>query len=259
MNIAQRNVIEVTAKHFFKTSKPVIYVKWAQTRDEIHAAQQLRHAVFCDEFGAHLATNDGRDSDEFDLYAKHLIAIDLLTGQVVGTYRVLVPEHARKVGRLYMETEFDLSQMAFTKHDVIELGRSCVAIDYRDGAVLRRMWAALAEFLQSRTERYMIGCVSVKVTDDGTFAAHLCNELRPRLVDDSRLRVIPLDPMPSKASSRSFNAVIPALMRSYIKLGAKLMGPPFYDQRFQCADFPMLIETSTFEAKLSRSQRRIAA
>ena len=73
------------------------------------------------------------------------------------------------------------------------------------------------------------------------------------------LRVVPNESMPNLDASGARGVVSPALMRSYLKLGARLMGEPFYDKQFRCADFPMMIETSKLEEKFARTQRRFVA
>ena len=267
MNSDQREVIKTSARYLFQSnandlsqpSAPIIRVKWAESFDEIAAAQRLRLRVFNLEYGAGLIGVDGRDVDMFDHFSKHLIAIDQNTGEVVGTYRVLLPENARQAGQLYMDTEFDLTRLAFTRYDIIELGRSCVDFAYRDGSVIRRLWTALADYLSNRCERYLIGCVSVPTKDGGQYANSLYQGLRSRLAENPMLRVVPIESMPAVELNDAGSAVSPALMRSYLKLGAKLMGAPFYDKQFQCADFPMMIEASKLEEKFARTQRRFAA
>lgn len=259
MNSHQREVIKTSARYLCQSSTPIICVKWAESLDEVAAAQRLRLRVFTEEYGANLVGVDGRDVDMFDHFAKHLIAVDQISGEVVGTYRVLLPENARQAGQLYMDTEFDLTRMAFNRHDIIELGRSCVDFAYRDGSVIRRLWSALAEYLSNRCERYLIGCVSVPIQDGGQYAANLYQELRSKLAENPMLRVVPNESMPNLDASGARGVVSPALMRSYLKLGARLMGEPFYDKQFRCADFPMMIETSKLEEKFARTQRRFVA
>ena len=262
MNFDQREMLKTSARYLLQSDQPVIRVKWAESFDEIAAAQRLRFRVFTEEYGANLGGVEGvqdRDVDMFDHFAKHLIAVDQMSGEVVGTYRVLLPENARQAGQLYMDTEFDLTRLAFSRHDIIELGRSCVDFAYRDGSIIRRMWSALADFLSCRCERYLIGCVSVPMKDGGEYASRLYRELRSKLAANSMLRVVPLIPLPVVHPTETSIVGSPALMRSYLKLGAKLMGEPFYDMQFQCADFPMMIETSKLEDKFARTQRRFVA
>jgi len=82
-----------------------IAVSWAQHQDEVRQAQRLRHAVFAGEMGARLDTPlAGHDIDLFDDYCEHLLVRDALTQEVVGTYRVLTPAQAKRVGSTYSDT-----------------------------------------------------------------------------------------------------------------------------------------------------------
>ena len=123
---------------------------WAVHLDEVRAAQRLRYDIFATEFGANIRGNSVLDSngscpepinnldqnldkDEFDDYCEHLIVKETSTGQVVGTYRVLPPLQAKRIGRLYSEDEFDLSPLKNYRKKMVELGRSCVHPDHRSG------------------------------------------------------------------------------------------------------------------------------
>ncbi len=111
-----------------------IAVSWARHLDEVREAQRLRHAVFAGEMGAILPnTVPGHDVDLFDDYCEHLLVRDVATSEVIGTYRVLTPEQARRVGCTYSDTEFDLTRLRSIRDRMVELGRSCVHPDHRHG------------------------------------------------------------------------------------------------------------------------------
>ncbi len=92
---------------------PAFSVAWARHQDEVAEAQRLRYKVFAEEMGARLqSSSNGTDVDMFDAYCDHLIVRDQETLRVVGTYRVLPPHQAKRVGCLYAESEFDLVRLA---------------------------------------------------------------------------------------------------------------------------------------------------
>ena len=84
-------------------------VRLAETQAEIEAAQRLRYRVFAEELGADIPNTDGRDIDPYDEHCHHLLAFDDATGEVIGCYRLITEETAKKVGGWYSEHEFDLS------------------------------------------------------------------------------------------------------------------------------------------------------
>ena len=82
-----------------------IEVGWARHESEVREAQRLRFDVFAGEMGARLTTPiPGHDVDLFDDYCEHLLVRDAQSRQVIGTYRVLTPAHARRVGITYSDT-----------------------------------------------------------------------------------------------------------------------------------------------------------
>ncbi|MBY0443698.1 MAG: GNAT family N-acetyltransferase, partial [Burkholderiales bacterium] len=116
----------------------------ANNDELIRAAQALRYRVFVEEMGARIVCREpGIDRDLFDAYCDHLLVQDDETGEVVGTYRILPPHQARKLGSYYADTEFDLTRLAHLREQLVEIGRSCVHPDYRSGATITLLWAGL--------------------------------------------------------------------------------------------------------------------
>ncbi len=123
-------------------------LSWARHQDEVREVQRLRHQVFAKEMGAQLSTlTPGLDEDEFDPYCEHLIVRAQSSGEVVGTYRLLTPAQAKRIGTWYTDTEFDLSACGIDRSRTLELGRSCIHADHRSGPVLMQLWTALVQFL----------------------------------------------------------------------------------------------------------------
>lgn len=71
-------------------------VRLAETQAEIEAAQRLRYQVFAQELGAEIESDDGRDVDPYDEHCHHLLAFDDATGEVIGCYRLITEETAKK-------------------------------------------------------------------------------------------------------------------------------------------------------------------
>ena len=84
------------------STRPSLSVEWAKHQDEVREAQRLRYDVFVTEMGARLKeTIPEHDIDLFDDYCEHLIVRDQTTHQAIGTYRVLTPAQAKRVGSTY--------------------------------------------------------------------------------------------------------------------------------------------------------------
>ncbi|MER7458589.1 GNAT family N-acyltransferase [Micromonospora sp. NPDC126480] len=214
---------------------------------QVAAAQRLRHEVFAAELGATLRPGTGGlDVDDFDPYCDHLIVRQESTGTVVGTYRLLPPG---RVDRRYAEGEFDLAALAPLRDDLVEAGRSCVHPEHRTGAVINLMWAGITRYLHLRGSRWLGGCASVPVADGGRAAAEVWALARVRHLAPPPLRVRPLRPwfgepdVPSPASATggaAARALVPPLLRGYLRLGAWVCGEPAYDPDFGVADFYLL-------------------
>ena len=122
-------------------ARQTLEVVWARTEEDILAAQRLRYHVFAEEMGARLSVPAsapaGHDIDLFDPYCEHLLVRlqgqNGEPGEVIGTYRVLTPANAKRVGGLYSETEFDLTRLRHLRGKMVELGRSCVHPNHRNG------------------------------------------------------------------------------------------------------------------------------
>jgi len=221
--------------------------------EEIEAAQRLRWRVFTDEFGARMAgATPGVDRDLFDRFCRHLIVEDSASGEVVGTYRVLLPEQARAAGGLYTESEFFTDRLRPIRHELVELGRSCVHPDYRTGATIMLLWAGLGEMLSGLPYRYLIGCASVPTADGGRYAASLWHTLWPDHAAPEELRVFPKRRLPLEALAHGCDVVVPPLIKGYLRAGGRLIGEPHHDVEFGCADLPMLLALDRIEARYSR-------
>ena len=226
--------------------RAALVVSWAQHVDEVRQAQRLRFRVFAQEMGARLDTKlPGHDVDLFDNYCEHLLVRDALTLEVVGTYRLLTPAQARRVGSTYSDLEFDLTRLRALRERMVELGRSCVHPDYRHGGVIMALWGALAEFMVRNQLDTMIGCASIPMLHNGVVsgdvAASIWHQLKATHLAPIEHQVRPRLPLPVDRLEHNLAVQPPALIKGYLRLGAKILGAPAWDPDFNTADLPMLM------------------
>ena len=240
---------------FFKAPTPApvapveragLTVTWAKHADEVAQAQRLRYQVFADEMGARLATKvPGHDIDLFDNYCEHLLVRDQVTQEVVGTYRLLTPAQATRVGSTYSDLEFDLTRLRNLRERMVELGRSCVHPDYRTGGVIMALWGALAEFMVRNKLDTMIGCASIPMLHNGVVsgdvAASIWQQLKRTHLAPIEHHVRPRLPLPVEKLDCTLSVEPPALIKGYLRLGAKVLGAPAWDPDFNTADLPVLM------------------
>jgi len=234
-----------------------VQVSWARHEDEVRQAQRLRYQVFADEMGARLDTwIPGHDVDLFDDYCEHLLVRDASTREVVGTYRVLTPAQAMRVGSTYSDTEFDLTRLRAHRERMVELGRSCVHPDHRQGGVIMALWGALAEFMVRNRLDTMIGCASIPMLHQGSVsgdaAASIWQQVRETHLAPIEFQVRPRLPLPVEQLDGSLAVEPPALIKGYLRLGAKVLGPPAWDPDFNTADLPMLMRIADLPPRYRR-------
>ena len=196
--------------------------------------------------GARLpVTLEGHDIDLFDDYCEHLLVRDAVSQQVVGTYRVLTPAQAKRAGSTYTDTEFDLTRLRHIRERMVELGRSCVHTDYRHGGVILSLWGALFEFMSRNQLDTMIGCASIPMLHSGMIsgdvAASVWQQLKSEALSSVEFHVRPRLPLPIDELNSQLNVEPPALIKGYIRLGAKVLGAPAWDPDFNTADLPMMM------------------
>lgn len=216
------------------------------------AAQRLRRRVFSTEPGFRIPAGAGDlDEDRFDEFCDHVLVHDRHTGATVGCYRMLPPEAARAAGGYYTATEFDLAVLDPLGLGAVEMGRACVDPAHRSGAVLTLMWAGILRYLESTGHTWVFGCVSVPMcAQPGEIPGANVLAVRDVLLErhsaapGQRVRplrsVPPARPAPD-GSGRPARAVLPPLLRGYLRLGARICGEPAHDPDFGVADFVALL------------------
>ena len=213
--------------------------------DEVNAAQRLRYRVFAGELGATLHSPEpGVDADRFDAFCDHLVVRDDVSGEIVGTYRMLPPDRARAAGALYAQGEFVIDALDPLRGSLVETGRSCVHPDHRDGAVVGLVWAGIARYMLLTGNRWLVGCASVPLGDGGAFAAGVWDQVQAGHLSPEHYRVVPHVPWRADGVTRPAATVrspLPPLLRGYLRLGAWVCGPPAHDPDFACADFLVLL------------------
>ncbi|WP_188709263.1 GNAT family N-acetyltransferase [Polaromonas eurypsychrophila] len=231
-----------------------IQVGWARHQDEVRQAQRLRYQVFATEMGATLSgVLPGHDIDIFDDFCEHLLVRDEASQEVIGTYRVLTPAQAKRAGSTYSDTEFDLTRLRFLRPRMVELGRSCVHIDHRHGGVILALWGALAEFMARNQLDTMIGCASIPMqhtgASSGQAAASIWRQVRQTHLASIEYHVTPRLPLPVERLDDSLDVEPPALIKGYLRLGAKVLGAPAWDPDFNSADLPMMMRIADLPAR----------
>src|SRR5512143_850837 len=229
------------------------HVSLAVDDGEIREAQRLRHKVFAEEMGARLASPlPDHDIDLYDPFCDHLLVRDLAGGEVVGTYRILPPDAARRVGSYYSEQEFDLTRLGFLRPRMAELGRSCVDPAHRSGAVIARLWLGLADYMTRYGYEYIVGCASIGMADGGHLAANVYRRVAARRLAPVEWHTTPRTRLPVEALGDGQMSPLPPLIKGYLRLGAMVCGEPAWDPDFNTADLLMLLPMKQLDRGYAR-------
>jgi putative hemolysin len=233
--------------------KPRLHVGLAQSESEIRAAKKLRYRVFAEELGARLPTAASPASTTtFTIHtASTSIVRDEAAGRIVGTYRILSPQAAKRVGGYYSENEFDLTRLQLLREGMVEIGRSCIDPDYRTGATIALLWSGLARYMAEGSYRHLIGCASIGMADGGHAAANLYRGLGAHLAP-IEYRVFPRHPLPVERLFDGQPAELPPLIKGYLRAGAWIGGEPAWDPDFNTADLLILLPMARIDQRYAR-------
>jgi putative hemolysin len=245
-----------------ETADVLLQTRLARTEDDLLGAQRLRYRVFVEELGGNgpLVDHAGRyERDRFDTFFDHLILVDSSRpaqshDHVVGTYRLLDGDGARRAGRFYSEDEYDLDPLRHGGRRLLELGRSCVASDLRGGTAVFQLWSALAAQVRARRIEVLFGVASLHGTDVAALAEPL-SLLHERYLAPPALRVRSraYQPMnlipPERIDRRRAMVAVPALIKAYLRLGGHVGDGAFVDHAFNTTDVCLVMDTTTMNAR----------
>ncbi len=226
---------------------PNFTTRLATGEADLSAAQRLRYEVFVAEMGAAASAEDHaarRERDRFDDHFDHLLLFD--GPRVVGAYRLMRSDMAETGIGFYSATEFDLSKLQGRR--ALELGRSCIAKDYRGGVGLHLLWDALGDYVVQHRIDILFGVASFHGTRIPPLRQALTYLHHKHLAPaDLRLRskaYVSLDQMPWEAvDQRAAVKDIPPLIRAYLRLGGFVGDGAFIDHSFNTVDVCLIMDT----------------
>jgi putative hemolysin len=234
-------------------------LRFANGAQDLRAAQRLRYRVFVEELGSQGDMVDHEaelEADQFDPVYDHLMLLDKTRSddpleQCVAVYRLLTGEKAAELGRFYTEDEYDLTALKASGKRLLELGRSCVAKEYRGGTALYYMWSGLAKYVFEGGFDVLFGVASFHGTDVDALAAplsllhhrHLAPEpLRVRTVDahfqDMNLMA------DAEIDRREAMLTVPSLIKAYLRLGGCVGEGAFVDHAFNTVDVCLILDVN---------------
>ncbi len=248
-------------------------VRLARTWADVRLAQRLRYDVFYTEMSARASFTmqmRGRDVDPYDAVCDHLLVVDTSMPcaggrdwgrqqpRVVGTYRVLRQDVARRKLGFYTQGEYDIAPLiaARPKLRFMELGRSCVLKPYRAKRTVELLWHGLWTYVREHKVDVMIGCASFEGTDPDEHAMALSflhhNARAPaewRVRAHSRL-FVPMDRVPKEeVDARAALKAMPPLIKGYLRLGAVVGDGAVIDRQFGTTDVLIVLPVERIDPR----------
>lgn len=225
--LSSNDVNEVKIKH--KINTVIIDTQSRQFDNQAEQlllkAQQLRTNCFKEQFG--VVFDNDLDADRYDEACFHLILLD--GEDVIATARLLDSDRANLLGRFYSDNEFDLQDfLRDYPYPVLEIGRTCIASNYRGASVLMQLWQGIAQVAEQVKANAFMGCCSIPI-GAGDVNAWLAN-----LKGTPKIDIRPKHRLPLSLLSQP--PVVPSLLNMYLRMGANVASQACFDPDFHCAD-----------------------
>lgn len=208
-----------------------------------------------------------RDFDGFDDICDHLLVIDRERSNgsvcVAGTYRLLRRSVALKHGGFYSQQEFDLGGLLDQPGELMELGRSCVAADYRSRGVMQLLWRGLAAYVRTWYIHLMFGCGSFPAPSPLPWerSSPICttstSHRRRCGRGHSPQYYVPLEVLPPGSyDAQAALAELPPLIKGYLRVGGFVGDGAVVDHQFNTTDVCIIVKTDMLTGKYERRYRR---
>jgi putative hemolysin len=268
--MTRENPATDTVASFLELRGGNLGVRLATDPAEIDAVQALRYRVFYEELGAKADADTKaslRDRDIYDTVADHLLVVDHILGEgpesVVGTYRLIQRDAAKRIGHFYSSDEYDIGLIAAIPGRILELGRSCVDAPYRSRAVMQLLWRGIAAYVFQHNIELMFGCASLPGIDPDAVAPELTylyyNHLAPAAIRPRALphRYIEMRRLDREAiDSRAALNKLPPLIKGYLRLGGFVGDGAVIDPQFNTTDVAVVVQTDLVTDKYYKHYER---
>lgn len=232
-------------------------VRLAGGAADVVATQQLRQEVFtcrsrADDDGPALLGAGEWASERVERYfddrSDHLIVWhqgDDGGPRVVAAARLL-PPHANDASPrgegFAADQHFGLRPLERLLNSTVEVSRVCVHPDHRGGSALALLAAGIARYQHLTGYRYLLGCASMDLDDGGQGAAGVWDAALAGHLAPADRRCRPRDPIAIGSLRRAEHPVLPPFLRACLRRGAKVCGPPGYNDAAGTADFLLLFD-----------------
>jgi L-ornithine Nalpha-acyltransferase len=194
--------------------------------------------------------------------------------QVIGTYRLITRAASQKFGKFYSSDEYNIQCLIDYPGEILELGRSCVATEYRARSTMQLMWSGVAAYVFQREIRLMFGCASLPGCDPMAhkealsylYYQHLAPPgLRPKALPE---RYVDMRLMPPESvdvedgmeqvriDPRFGGGNLPPLIKGYLRVGAYVGDGAVIDHQFNTTDVCIIVKTELMTERYIKHYER---
>lgn len=230
-------------------------VRFAETEDDLRAAQSLRYRVFNLELGEGLdeSHKNELDTDKYDAQCDHLLVVERESNTVIGTYRMQTHTKAVQQYGFYTGDEFQLSVLSDDILDQsVEVGRACIEKGHRNGRVLYLLWRGIAEYMKLTSSRYLFGCCSITSTEPEQ-GWIVMDYLRHNGYVHGSYNIDTAPDFECPETDRDPDAwkdvKLPQLFSLYLDLDAKVLSKPALDKDFKTIDFLIIVDIMALDER----------
>ncbi|MDX1974401.1 MAG: GNAT family N-acyltransferase [Rickettsiales bacterium] len=237
----------------------------ASRAEDIEEAQKLRYRVFVEEMGAKPTPEmavQKRDFDAFDQACDHLLVVDHQAEggyKIVGTYRLLRRDTMKKIGRFYSASEYDISAIVNYPGEIMEVGRSCVDVNYRNRAVMQLLWRGIGSYVAHFHIALMFGCASFNGTDPKQHALALSYlhhyHRAPEALCPVALKehYVEMNLMPKESfDPKEAFGLLPPLIKGYLRLSGYIGAGAYIDHDYNTTDVSIVVKTDRVTEKYAQ-------
>ncbi len=226
-------------------------LRLATTEEELESIFRLRFEVFNLELGLGFSASNftQMDIDKFDAVCHHLILISKQTGKTIGTYRMQTYTMASQKLGFDAADIFNLNAIPNSVLQLsVEVGRTCIAQEYRNIQALLLLWEGLANYLIWSKNQYFFGCASL-LTQCPLKATCAYNYFQQNNLMHPSILVYPNSQFCLELPQNypdSCNVEIPKILQAYLSIGAKICSLPAIDRQFKTIDFLTISNIADF-------------
>lgn len=224
-----------------------ILIRLAKTEKDYKEIYRLRYFDLILNYNKEQVSHEEIDKDEYDDVCDHLVAIDTIKNEVIGTYRLIKRSHITKLGQYLTENEFDISSL--NNYEVLEVGRAVVKEEYRDGVAISLLWKGVIRYALEENVDFMIGTASFHGVDPleykDTLSYLYYNHLSPedirchvRETTFSKLNLLEENEIDEELAKKK----MPPLVKGYLRLGATIGDGAYLDIPFNSLDVLIVLK-----------------